>query len=152
MHDAPDHSASFGELSDAFNRQDWTRAYQMAKDLLRQIPGHPLLHYIAGASSLELRQMPQALANLKQASELAPGRPDFAILYAKALSMAHLRVAALAVAEKARASVWNDARALDVLGVIYTQAGTTRRRTCSAAWSNLPPNGPTIISITLRRS
>lgn len=123
MNVAADHSDSFNTLANVFNRQDWTRAYQMAKDLLLQVPGHPLLHYIAGASSLELHQMPQALANLKLASERAPERVDFVILYAKALSTAHLRDAALAVAEKACNLAWNNDRALDVIGVVYTQAG-----------------------------
>jgi len=117
------HDGSFDALASLFNRQEWMRAYQMAKALLQRSPGHPLLYYIAGASSLELRQMPQALANLKMASELAPARLDFLIQYARALSYAHLRDAALAVAEKARHLAWDNDQALDVIGVVYTQAG-----------------------------
>ena len=70
-----------------------------------------------------MRQMPRALASLKRASDLAPNRLDFVMLFARALSMAHLRNEALAVAERACSLAWQNAQALDALGVIYTQAG-----------------------------
>jgi tetratricopeptide (TPR) repeat protein len=113
----------FHVLSDAFNRRDWSRACELARTLLEQQPGHPLLHYVAGASSLELQQLPRALAHLQQAATLAPDRVDFAILYAKALSIAKLREPALEAAKKARRLAWDNPAALDALGVVYTQAG-----------------------------
>jgi len=121
------HTDPFSELSGAFNRHDWQRAFSLARTLLQQQPAHPLLHYIAGASALELQQMPQALTHLRQASALAPGRVDFIMLYARALSMAKLREPALEVAARAEQLAQNNPAALDALGVIYTQAGEHAR-------------------------
>jgi len=116
-----DTTAPLAELSQAFNRRDWLRTRQLANHLLPQMPRHPLLRYIAGVAETELQNMPMALSHLHLATELEPRRADFAVQFAKALTLVKMTREAREAADRAMALAPTDAATLDTLGVIFTQ-------------------------------
>lgn len=116
-----DTTPPLAELSQAFNRRDWLRTRQLANHLLPQMPRHPLLRYIAGVAETELQNMPMALSHLHLATELEPRRADFAVQFAKALTLVKMTREAREAADRAMALAPTDAATLDTLGVIFTQ-------------------------------
>ncbi|WP_430391716.1 sulfotransferase [Dyella sp. 20L07] len=111
----------FAQLTTAFNQGQWQRAQQLSAELLPLAPRHPLVNYIAGVASMELSQMPHALDCLYKATQLEPGRADFATQYAKALTLVRLMRDARLAADHALSLGPNDPFTLDTLGVVFTQ-------------------------------
>ena len=54
----------------AFQQQDWQRAYQLSAQVLRQTPNHTGANYVAGLAALQLQQWLQALDCLQKAAQL----------------------------------------------------------------------------------
>lgn len=113
----------YTQLLTAFNQRSWKQARQLSARLLPVAPNHAGVHYMAGIASLELEEILQALGHLHRAETLEPTRSDFAVHYAKALSLARRSRDAKVVADRARALAPQDPAILDTLGVVYTQIG-----------------------------
>ena len=116
-----DTNALLAQLSQAFNRRDWPGTRVLARQLLPGLPKHPLLRYIAGVAEMELQNMPMALTHLHLATELEPRRADFAVQFAKALTLVKMTREAREAADRTMALTPTDAATLDTLGVIFTQ-------------------------------
>ncbi|MBN6100923.1 sulfotransferase [Xanthomonas sp. CFBP 8703] len=105
----------------ALNQRDWGQAQRLAQQLLRALPQHPGVHFVAGVAALELKQMQPAAAHLYQATTLNPQRADYATQLAKVLAMGRFMQEAQRFADQAMALRPTDAHTLDTLGVVYTQ-------------------------------
>ena len=90
--------------------------------LIREVPAHAGLYFVAGVAALQLRQIPLALECLDRAVRLNPGRADYLAQLARALSQARMPRQAMEVADRALAINASDAAILDLLGVVYTRA------------------------------
>lgn len=112
----------YADAINALNQGQWSAAATRAAHLLRRMPRHGGVHFIAGVAALQMRQLPMALAHLRQAVALNATRPDYGAQLARALATAHLLTEAVAVAEAALAMDPQDALTLDTLGVVLTQA------------------------------
>ncbi|WP_426270463.1 sulfotransferase [Dyella kyungheensis] len=117
----------YAQLVQAFNQRQWQRARELAARLLPLAPDHGGVYYIAGIASLELGFMPYALGLLHKATDLEPGRADFAAQFAKALAMVRRSKEALAVADRAMALKPGDPFSFDTLGTVYTQSHAHER-------------------------
>lgn len=116
-----DPATLFAELTIAFNQQAWAKAQVLALRLLAVAPNYPALHYMAGVASMELQQMPKALAHLHQAADLDPKRIEFVTQFAKALALGQMPREARLAADRAMALSPTDPATFDTLGVIFTQ-------------------------------
>ncbi|UYB50942.1 sulfotransferase [Xanthomonas sp. AM6] len=105
----------------ALNQRDWGQAQRLAQHLLRSLPQHAGVHFVAGVAALELKQMQPAAAHLYQATTLNPERADYATQLAKVLAMGRFMQEAHRFADQAMALHPTDAHTLDTLGVVYTQ-------------------------------
>lgn len=117
----PDLSQLRTQLIAAFQQHAWPHVQQLAAQLLPLTPGDGDAHFFAGIASLELQQLPQALAHLDAASRLFPDRADFATQYARALVMTRQLGDARRAADRALALSPDHPSMLDTLGVVYTQ-------------------------------
>ncbi len=118
---------SYSQAIDALNGGDWQQAQHLAMQLLQRMPGHGGLHFIAGASALQLQQLPRALGHLQRAAQLSPDDAGYLSQYARALTMAGRLREAMTVADAAMALPSSDAIAYDTLGVVYSQANGHRQ-------------------------
>jgi tetratricopeptide (TPR) repeat protein len=118
-----DASELFAEVTHAFNQRAWPRAQAAAMKLLAIAPRHALANYIAGIASMELQQLAPALDCLRRATMIDPERADFAVHFAKALSLARRNGEAKTAADRARSRSAGNPAMLDTLGVIYSQVG-----------------------------
>ena len=108
-------------LTDALNRGDWARAQFLSMHLLREVPPHAGVYFVAGVAAREQRQIPLAISCLEQATSLSPGRGDYQAQLALAYLLASEPTKALAVADSAVAAGSLDARSQDVLGIVYSR-------------------------------
>lgn len=111
----------------AFNRRDWRTALTLAEARLTRAPRDAGMRYVAGVACLELRRLPHALLHLRQAVALDMKRAEFAVSFAKALSLARLQGEALMVADHAMALAPGDPASMDTLGVVFTQCNAHRK-------------------------
>jgi tetratricopeptide (TPR) repeat protein len=114
--------AQYAQAVDALNRGDWTQAQQLSMDLLRRVPEHAGVYFVAGVAARELLQVPLAMQCLERATQLNPQRADYLAQFARALSQASMPTQAIAVADRALALAPSDPVSCDVLGVVYSQA------------------------------
>ncbi|HVI25123.1 MAG TPA: sulfotransferase [Xanthomonadaceae bacterium] len=117
----------FADAVAAVNAGEWPRAQQLAMHLLREIPAHPDINFIAGLAALHMDQPALAVACLERAVRLAPERPDWLAQYARALVQDGRPDAARAAANRAIGLGPADAIVLDTLGVVYTHLGEHER-------------------------
>ena len=80
------------------------------------------MHFVAGVAALQLRQMPHALAHLREAVRLSPARADYGAQLARVLADVRLTRESVEAANAAMAAQPADPMTLDTLGVVYTQA------------------------------
>ncbi|HEX7814434.1 tetratricopeptide repeat-containing sulfotransferase family protein [Dyella sp.] len=111
----------FSGLIEAFNRHAWPATRQAGERLLTIAPDHPMVCYMTGIAAMELGDMTRALDLLYKATQIEPGRPDFATQYAKALALVRLMRDARLAADRAMALNPTDPGNLDTLGVVFTQ-------------------------------
>jgi tetratricopeptide (TPR) repeat protein len=109
----------------AFNRRAWPEAQRMAAQMLERAPSTQpaMVHYVAGVADMELQRMPAALQHLREATRLQPDSADFAVQYAKALSLVRHARDARIQADRARALDPRDPVTLDTLGIVYMRLG-----------------------------
>jgi len=111
----------------AFQRQEWTKAYELSVRLLADTPLHSASCYLAGLAAGELRQWPQALAHLQQATRQDPSNAEYAVQLAKSLSLANMPGDAVQAANRALGLSIRDAAMFDTLGIVYTRANVHER-------------------------
>ena len=123
MQSAPtaDQRKRYGESVDALNKGDWKQAQHLSMQLMREVPPHAGVYFVAGVAARELMQIPLALQCLQRAIELNPVRPDYLAQFAQALNQASEPRAALEIADKAAALGPSDSASLETLGVVYSQ-------------------------------
>ena len=114
--------AQYARAVDALNRGDWAQAQQLAMDLVRRVPDHAGVYFVAGVAARELLQIPLALQCLERATRLNPQRPDYLAQFARALSQAAMPTQAVLVGERALALGPSDPVTCDTLGVVFSQA------------------------------
>jgi tetratricopeptide (TPR) repeat protein len=112
---------------EALNRGDWSQAQHVAMHLLREVPPHAGVYFVAGVSALHLQQFPLAVQCLRRATGLNPERADYLAQLARSLALSSMTKAAMEVADRALALSPGDAMTLDTLGVVYTQANAYER-------------------------
>ncbi|QSX77342.1 tetratricopeptide repeat-containing sulfotransferase family protein [Agrilutibacter solisilvae] len=118
----PDQASRYSAAVAALNAGDWARAQQLAMYLLREVPGHAGVAFVAGVAAMQLRQMPLAASCLQRSVELNPNRADYLAQYARALAQSSRTREAGEVARRAMALSPTDAMTMDTLGVVLTQA------------------------------
>lgn len=116
-----DQRARYGEAVHALNHGDWLRAQDLAMHLIREVPLHAGVYFVAGVAARELSQVPLALECLQRAVHLNPARADYMAQLARGLAQASEPGRAIEAADKALALGSADAMSLDTLGVVYTQ-------------------------------
>ena len=114
--------AQYARAVDALNRGDWAQAQQLSMDLVRRVPEHGGVYFVAGVAARELLQVPLALQCLERATRINPQRADYLAQFARALSQASLPSQAVAAADRAVALDPSDPVTCDTLGVVYSQA------------------------------
>jgi Tfp pilus assembly protein PilF len=117
----PEARKRYAEAVDALNRNDWSRAQKISMHLIRDVPPHAGVYFVAGVAARELLQIPLALECLQRAVQLNPERADYLAQLARALAQASEPGRALEVADRAVALAPADAMTLDTLGVVYSQ-------------------------------
>ena len=116
-----DQRRRYAESIEALNRGDWTKAQHLAMYLLKEVPPHGGIYFVAGVSARELLQVPLAIECLRRAVELSPERADYHAQLARAFAQASEPGLALKAADKAMSLSPADAATLDTLAVVYTQ-------------------------------
>jgi len=124
-----DTASKYAELISAFNQHAWSRARQLASQLLPLLPKDGALHYLGGIAYMQLQEMTQALDCLRKATKLEPNRADFAAQYAKALAMVRAMSDAQSIASRTMALSPKDPFVLDTLGVVFIQAHALEQAT-----------------------
>ena len=117
-----DQARRYADAVAAVNRGDWTQAQQLSMYLLRELPSHPGVCFLAGLAALYLQQAPLAVSCLQRAVQLDPTRADALAQLARALATLSRTAEATDVAKQALARSPKDAMTLDTLGVVFTQA------------------------------
>lgn len=110
----------YHQAIDALNASDWPRALSLAMALLREVPPHAGVCFVAGVAAREQLQVPLAIELLSQAVRLNPSRPDYHAQLARAYAQASEPSRAYEAAERAAALPGADATTLDALGLVYT--------------------------------
>lgn len=113
----------YKQLTRAFDQRAWPQVKALASRLLPSAPHHPVVNYLAGIACMELKQWTPALEHLRIATVIDPSRAEFAVHFAKALSLARRNRDAKVAADRARTLSAGNPAMLDTLGVIYTQTG-----------------------------
>ncbi len=113
---------AYARAVDALNRGQWQEAQALSAQLLRQVPDHAGVHFVAGVAGLQLQAFPGALNHLKHATVLNPRRADYFAQLARGLSTVRMLREAVEAAERGMALSPSDPLTLDTLGVVFTQA------------------------------
>ncbi|SEL44312.1 Sulfotransferase family protein [Pseudoxanthomonas sp. GM95] len=116
--------------SDAFAQQaralaargHWPQLADLCARWLQASPGQAQAHLLAGIAALEQRQLASSLRHLAQATTLAPGDGEAAAEHARALSLAQHQASSLVEARRGLPLCAGDARALGLLGVVFSRA------------------------------
>lgn len=105
----------------ALNRKEWRQAWAMAQRVLEMSGEHGGVHFVAGVAAMELGQMPAAVVHLRRATQLSPGRADYATQMARLLVSLRAFQEAHSYADQAVRLEPHDAYSLDTLGVVFTR-------------------------------
>lgn len=111
----------------ALNHSQWRHAQDLAAQLLRMVPGHAGVHFIAGVAASRLGQHELSLAYLRRATALNPRRADYSAELARAYMAGMFMREALLEADRALALSPGDPQTLDTLGVVYSRANAHER-------------------------
>lgn len=106
----------------ALERGDWIVVRDIGAQLLQLAP-RSRSFFFAGVAASRLGDWQQAIQCLQQAALLDPHDPDAAVELARAHQSAGQIPEAAKAAERAAALCGKDARRLDMLGVVFGQAG-----------------------------
>jgi tetratricopeptide (TPR) repeat protein len=116
-----DQARRYAEAVAAVNRGDWSQAQQLSMYLLRELPSHPDVCFLAGIAALYQHQAPLAVSCLQRAVQLDPTRADALAQLARALATMSRTAEATELARRALAQSPDDPMTLDTLGVVFTQ-------------------------------
>lgn len=119
---APEPAAQYARAVEALNRGQWREAQSLAMPLVRQVPTHAGVHFVAGVAAMHLEQLPLSSELLRRAVVLNPARADYLAQLARALSSGRFMRESVDAADRAFALQPADPLTLDTLGVVYTQA------------------------------
>lgn len=111
----------------ALDRGDWQAAQMLGARMLARSPGDPQAYYVAGVAELRLEQPARAIEYLRRAAILAPTWPEPLAEVSRAYLMLGLVPAAVEVANRVMAMMPANGVTLDMLGVIFGQAGLHER-------------------------
>ena len=89
--------------------------------LVREVPAHAGIHFVAGIAAMHLEQLPLSSELLRRAVALDPGRADYLAQFARVLATDRFMRESVDAADRASAMQPTDALTLDTLGVVYTQ-------------------------------
>jgi tetratricopeptide (TPR) repeat protein len=139
-----DPSDTYARLITAFNQNAWPRVQQLAVQLLPFTPHDAAVHFLAGVAAMEMQQLPSALGYLRKATQLDTQRADFAVQYARALTLVRQMREARLVADRALTLSCDDPFTLDTLGVVYTQVNAHEPATAAfrRAVALMPKHAP----------
>jgi tetratricopeptide (TPR) repeat protein len=110
----------------ALQRRDWSAARDLAAQLLQAAPGYRS-SLVAGIAASRLGDWQGAIDMLQRAHDLDPGEPEASVELARTLLSAGRIPEAAAAAEHAAALPARDTRLMNMLGVIFGQAGMHER-------------------------
>lgn len=113
----------YKESIDALNRGDWPAARRLSAEMGRYLPDHGGVRFVSGVAALQLREVPAAIHQLREATRLTPGRADYHAQLSRALSTGHFFREAQAAADVAMEVGSRDPLVYDTLGVVYSRAG-----------------------------
>jgi len=126
---SPDAVGRYKAAVDALNRGDWPQAQHLSMHLLREVPPHAGLYFVAGVAARELSQIPLALQCLERATRLNPSRADYLSQLARALASASMPREATEAADRAAELAPADPMTLDTLAVVYNQVHAYEKAT-----------------------
>ncbi len=106
----------------ALNARRWHEAGRIAEDLLRRLPRHPGLHFVAAVAAYEVRALDLALRHMHDACTLQPDNAEYAAQMARMLASAQRMDEALAQAGRAVALGVDEPVALAMVGVVFARA------------------------------
>jgi tetratricopeptide (TPR) repeat protein len=107
----------------ALDRGDWQAAQALGARMLARSPGDPQAYYVAGVAESRLEQPARAIEYLRRAAILAPAWPEPLAEVSRAYLAMGMVPAAVEVANRVLAMMPANGVTLDMLGVIYGQAG-----------------------------
>jgi tetratricopeptide (TPR) repeat protein len=98
---------------------DEVASERLLRETIVRVPNAPAAHHALGLALVRQRRLPEALASLGRAVELAPGHAPYAHIYAVALYESGKGEQAMRLLERARArQPWN----YDVLAALVSYA------------------------------
>jgi tetratricopeptide (TPR) repeat protein len=126
----------------ALDRGEWRTAQAFGARMLAQSPADPDAYYVAGVAELRLEQPVRAIEYLRRAALLAPAWPEPLAELSRAYLSTGMAPVAAQIAERAMAMAPANGVTLDMLGVIFGQAGLHERARAAfeAAVERMPAN------------
>lgn len=126
----------------ALDRGEWRTAQAFGAKMLAQSPADPDAYYVAGVAELRLEQPGRAIEYLRRAAILAPAWPEPLAELARAYLSAGMTPVAAELAERVMAMAPASGVTLDMLGVVFGQAGLHERARAAfeAAVKRMPAN------------
>jgi tetratricopeptide (TPR) repeat protein len=104
-------------------RGEWQAARTIGSEMLALAPTLPAGYFVSGVAASRLQQLQPAIELLRHAVLLDDARPEYFAELSRACITQGLAPEAVAAADRAMALAPRDAQVLDMLGVIYGQAG-----------------------------
>ena len=131
-----------GAASAALDRGDWQAAQMLGARMLARSPGDPQAYYVAGVAESRLERPARAIEYLRRAAILAPTWPEPLAEVSRAYLAMGQVPSAVEVAERVMAMGPGNGVTLDMLGVIFGQAGLHERARAAfqGAVDRLPRN------------
>lgn len=120
---APFFGAASVNLADLFRQQGRElEAEKLLRQGLAASPLDPGVHHALGLALVRVKRLPEAVAELEKAAELAPDDPHYACVYGLALEPGNPS-RARAVLEKAQSRHPGDRELLEALAAVHARAG-----------------------------
>lgn len=105
----------------AFGQRDWPRVQYLAKQLLTAVPADAAAHFMLGVAHAARHQDDEAIASLREACDLEPGRAEYLTRYAAALATVGQSSGAREIATRAATLASDDPAILAMLGNVFLQ-------------------------------
>lgn len=118
-----DFSSLLAQASALCNARNWPSAHQAALGAVTARPADAQARFLCGLALVEMQRASDALVHLREAAELEPSSPRYAIFHARALAGVMHRAAALEEATRAQQLAPDDALTQDTAGVLFAQCG-----------------------------
>lgn len=131
-------------LADLFRAQGKELEAELTlRQALLTLPRDAALHHALGLGMVRQRRLSEALAELKQAADLAPESPRFTYVYAVALGSSGDRDQAMSILRGLTRDHPGDADALEALAAYALESGSLdEAAACAEKLAGLRPNDP----------